>query len=89
MRVAADAADADPFTLQILRLLDIATRDQGLGHDVFHAAGENHVSRSFYVSGDVADTAGDGHFSVAAKQRCGDDARRRDKDQIEVDDCIS
>ena len=85
MRVPADAAHTDPFALQILRSLDIATSDQRLGHDVFDAAGENHVRRPFYVSSHVTNAAGYGHFGVAAQQRRRDDARRGNKDQIEVD----
>ena len=75
MRVAADAADADPFALQILRLFDIAAGDQGLGHDIFHPADENHIGGALHIGRDIADAAGHGHLGIAAEQRRGDDAR--------------
>ena len=76
MGIAADAAHADSFALQVFRSLDVAAGDDGLGHNVLDGADEDHVGGTADVSIDVADAAGDRHLGVAAEQRCGDNARR-------------
>ena len=84
MGVAADSAHGDPFALDVLGFLDVAARDDALGHDVFDPADKHQVGRSLDVTAHVADAPGQCHFCIATEYRRRDHTRRCDEDELVI-----
>src|SRR3989338_5800396 len=83
--VAADAAYGDLLALEIFGLLQVSSRHDALGHDVFYAAYEDEVRGALNVGANVSYSAGQGHFRVTAQHGGSDHAGRGDINQLKVE----
>ena len=58
MRVAAEAPDADLFSLEILGPFDLRLTENTVGQNVFYTANKNQIGETLDVGPHIADRAG-------------------------------
>lgn len=65
MRIAADAADADPFAFEIFRSFDFRFAEKTMSQDIFHAADKRDIRGALNVGAYIADAASQGDLRIA------------------------
>ncbi len=66
MIVAAEPKHAEPFSLEVLRPLDLRARDDAVRENVFVGADENKILNPLKVGAHDGDAAGEADFRVPA-----------------------
>jgi hypothetical protein len=85
MAVTADAPHTDSLSLEVLRPFDVRLTHNAVGENVLDRADKNKIGIAGKVGPHGTFAADNTDIPIAAAHRRGDNARRRDVDELKVE----